>query len=121
MWTSSGSKPDRGGCLNLWLGASVVFSILAIVLFLGLGEQLTRRGLGFFLIFGIVAVIVNLACIYGIYQWKRWGVYGLIGASLVSLVLNVIGGTVIVTTFVSPFVQMAILWYLVHDKWDVFD
>lgn len=121
MSSSFASKPDRGGCLNLWLGASALFSVLAIFLFLGAGGELTRRGFGFLFIFGLIAIIFNLVCIYGIYNWKRWGVYGWVAGSLLSFVINVIAGTATTTTCVSPLVQMGILWYLVNDKWDVFD
>lgn len=121
MSSSFASKPDRGGCLSLWLGASVLFSILALFLFFGIGGELTRRGYGLLFIFGIVAVIINLVCLYGIYNWKRWGVYGFVAADIIGLVVNVIAGSVTAATCVSPFVQLGILWYLVNDKWDAFD
>jgi hypothetical protein len=121
MSSSFASKPDRGGCLSLWLGASVLFSVLALILILGVGGELTRRGLGLLFVLSIAAIVVDLVCIYGIYQWKRWGVIGLVATSLISLALNVAGGTATATTCISPFVQMGILWYLVNDKWDVFD
>ena len=121
MWTSSGVKPDRGGCLNLWLGASALFSVLGIFLILGLRDDLGRRGYGFLFFLSLVALVVVLVCVYGIYQWKRWGVYGLVATSFINLAFSVLAGIATATSCVSPFVQVAILWYLVHDKWDVFE
>jgi len=121
MWTSSGVKPDRGGCLNLWLGASALFGVLGIFLILGLGGDLTRRGMGLFFVLSLVALVVVLVCDYGIYQWKRWGVYGLVATSFINLAISVMAGIATATSCVGPFVQLGILWYLVHDKWDVFD
>ena len=121
MWTSSGSKPDRGGCLNLWLGASALFGVLGIFLILGLADELGRRGMGFFYVVSLVALVAALVCVYGIYQWKRWGVYGLVATSFINLTVSVMAGIATATSCVSPFVQVAILWYLVHDKWDVFE
>jgi hypothetical protein len=121
MSHSFATKPDRGGCLNLWLGASVLFGILALFLLLGVGGELDRRGYGFLFILSLAAIVVDLVCIYGIYQWKRWGVIGLVATSLINLAFTVMAGIATATTCVSPFVQIAILWYLVHDKWDVFE
>ena len=121
MSSSFASKPDRGGCLSLWLGASVLFSIIAGFVILGAGGELTRRGYGLLFVFAIAAIVVNLVCIYGIYNWKRWGVIGFIAATVIGLVLNMIGGTATASTCASPFVQFGILWYLLNDKWDEFD
>lgn len=115
------SKPERGGCLSFWLGASLVVSVMALFVFLGLGSELSRRGFSWIVLFGFFAVAVNLACIYGIYKWKQWGVYGFVAASIMSLVLEMISQTVTARDFVAPFIQIGILWYLIKDKWDYFD
>jgi len=121
MTNYSSSKPERGGCLTWWLGLSLVFSILAILLFLGLGSELSRRGFASLVVIGVVAIGVNLLFLYGIYEWKRWGVYGFAAASIISLVISIIGRTATTRDFVSPFIQIGLLWYLVKDKWDYFD
>ncbi len=114
-------KPERGGCLSWWLGLSLVVSVLALIFFLGVGQQLSQRGFGYLIVFGIVAVVVNLACLYGIYQWKRWGVYGFAVGSIVSLIVSILGSTATARDFAAPFIQIGLLWYLVKDKWDYFD
>lgn len=113
-------KPERGGCLSWWLGVSFVVSILALFVILGSSAQLTRHGFGYLIFFGVAAVGINLACLYGIYQWKRWGVYGFAAASILSLIVSLSGSTGTIRDLFTPLIQIGLLWFLVHDKWDYF-
>jgi hypothetical protein len=117
----SAQKPDRGGCLNWWLGLSFVFSILVFIIFLGLGSQLSRLGYGALFIIGLVSVGANVVFLYGIYDWKRWGVYGFIAGSIISFVVSALSRNMTLRDLAAPFVQIGLLWYLVNDKWQYFD
>ncbi len=115
------SKPERSGCLTWWLIASVLFSILAVFQLLNAGGELTRSGNSQFFVVSVALVVVAMACLYGIYEWKRWGVYGYVVVGLVGLVLNMVAGTATGPICLAPFVQIGFVWYLVKDIWDQFD
>ncbi|MGC8836964.1 MAG: hypothetical protein ACP5UM_00990 [Anaerolineae bacterium] len=90
-------KQERGrGCVFLvllWL-MQVFFTlgaVLGVLVLLGLQEAppMSRGELIFYTAYFIVGAV----CAYAIYEWKRWGVYGLAAASAVVVAVNILRGT----------------------------
>lgn len=119
--TNYTSKPERGGCLSIWLALSALLNVLAFLALVGLVSTAERRGLGFVIYLLLGATLVSLVCIYGMYNWKRWGVYGVAAISIISPIVQIIVGIATVRDYVAPFIQLGVLYYLVKDKWDHFD
>ncbi|MBI1280963.1 MAG: hypothetical protein GC179_22755 [Anaerolineaceae bacterium] len=118
MSSSSISKPERGGCLSWWLGVSVVVFILALVSYFAIGV----RGSQAVLVIGIIWSVVCLIALYGIYKWKRWGVYSFIIVNVVGLILNSIAnGSLSIFSIILTTVEVIVLLYVVRNKWKVFD
>ncbi|MBZ0297743.1 MAG: hypothetical protein K8L99_34630 [Anaerolineae bacterium] len=122
--SQSSLAQDRGGCLTLWLVVSVGFSVLSLSLILAnvllpwldslQGMPLTTFG-------AIFLVIANLYCLWAIWRWKRWGVYGLIVTFIASLIVELMIGTATDADFIAPFIQIGILAFLIKDKWEAFE
>jgi hypothetical protein len=84
----STSTRQRGGCLSLFLLVLVVFALYNLISSFGLQQayqDLAAQGLSVEVIVPswlvpaqIVISVLTLACIYGIFTWKKWGVYGLV-------------------------------------------
>ena len=122
------TQPERGGCLTAFLGVSFVLNLLAIPFALYLQSQINdlsglpnvdsgQLGLAqFFVVVAIVSGIAAVVCIWGLWNWKRWGYYGLIALQIIGGVLNLFGGTP--QYAVSSIVGLGILMYLMKDKTD---
>ncbi len=87
--------PPRQGCLTAWLVLIIVANAFVIGIY-SLGYAFIHKALpsfspaiaGVFIVAGIVAIASALA----LFQWKRWGFYGIIGVTAVSFVLNLVTG-----------------------------
>lgn len=124
---------ERGGCLTWYLVASIVFSILGLVLLLlagaAIGAVAATGALSgadvpsipvFAIIVLIVGVIVAIAGFFGAWTWKKWGIY-LIGASFVISALGTLLGGNASQAVVGVVIELAILWYVVKDRWTLFE
>lgn len=86
---------QRGCTFLVFLWLIQVFFLLGAVLgvmaLLGLQEvpPMPRWQLIFYTIYFAVGAV----CAYAIYEWKRWGVYGLAAASMVVVIVNILRGT----------------------------
>jgi hypothetical protein len=125
-YPSGSDKPERGGCLTAWLVVSTILTVIAGVAFMQLLSVLIRprafediSPVGVLLLGGLM--IGSSICLIGVWNWKRWGVYGIALTSCISPLIEVFFFRADVTDFIAPFVQIAILWYLVSGKWDAFD
>lgn len=121
---------QHGGCLTAWMGVSVAFSLIGVVMAFQLLDLLrpgslrpgANTGLLVFYIVGLVVLLVlNLASLYGIWKWARWGVYGIASVSIISLVWELMLGTANTADFIQPFIQLGVLWFLIRDKWAYFE
>ncbi len=124
---------ERGGCLTWYLVASVVFSVLALVLLVlavtAAAAVAAAAGLSgsdiptlpvLPLIISIVGIIAVIAGFWGAWTWKKWGIY-VIGASFVISALGGLLGGNASQAVVSLVIELAILWYVVKDKWALFE
>lgn len=114
-------KPERGGCLSIWLAVSALFIIIAFFGLAGLASEAERQGIGAVIYVLMGMSVLSLVCLYGIYEWKRWGVYGLAAISIISPFVEASLGVADASDCIAPFVQLGILAYLVNDKWMHFD
>jgi hypothetical protein len=117
MSSSISSKTERGGCLTWWLSGSSLIFVFALVSYFVIGV----RGSQTVLIIGIVWSVLCLIALYGIYKWKRWGVYSFIVVNVVGFILNSIAnGSLSAFSIISTTVELIFLWYVIRNKWEVF-
>lgn len=114
-------KPGHGGCLTLWLVVSALAAIFVIVSLLGIRELAARRGVGPLVYILIAASVLHIVFVVGIFDWRKWGVYGIVAIVIISPILQIIAGIATTRDYIAPFVQLGLLYYLIHDKWDYYD
>jgi uncharacterized integral membrane protein len=124
---NSSTRRDRGGCLTLWLSVSIILSIFAIVGILGVFGEVSRSSLAVqsraqagVTLLGLL-IVGGLICLFGMLNWKRWGVYGIAATSIISPFIEAMFFRATLTDFVAPFVQIGLLFWLVKDKWEHFE
>jgi hypothetical protein len=122
------NERPRSGCLTVYLVLMIVFSLLGAVQYLAMGgamrqtmAQLGTTLPGWYLPVMGVFSLASVATAVGIWQWKRWGVYGFVGISLLSLVINLVAGISPGFSIIASVVGLAILFYLVRPLWDHFE
>jgi hypothetical protein len=64
------------------------------------------------------AAFANLACMVGVWNWKRWGVVGFCGLTVATLVANLAMG--VGAGAITGLVGAGILVALVRPLWDHF-
>lgn len=121
------AQRKRGGCLTLWVTVSAIMGVIAAFGFCNLlgvvgrvPPALRRISIGsMFLLGGLIAA--QLVCLWGIWQWKKWGVYGMAAIAIASPFIEGALGIATATDWLAPFIQLGILYFLVKDKWDYFE
>lgn len=125
--TTSGTR-ERGGCLTLYLVLIVIGSILGLIAAFSLSSTANQLAAQGFAVnvpswYGpawIVSIILSIAGAYGTWTWKKWGIY-LLAANLVfSTAISVAAGQGL-SAIVGLIIAGAILWYLVRNKWAMFE
>ena len=117
---------ERGGCLTVWLVVVTAFNLFfglisSLQLLSYVGDPRVTRVLPAVVIYGLIGLeIALIAGLFGIWNWKRWGVYTVAGALTISAVLSLISGDAL-RGLVFPIIQFAIFFYLINPKWDYFD
>ncbi len=124
---------ERGGCLTWYLVASIVFSIIGLLLLLLAGAAIgaveatgalagtdVPRLSAFPIIISIVAIVVSVVGFFGAWTWKKWGIY-LIGASFVISALGGLIGGKLSSAAISLVIEFAVLWYVLREKWAFFE
>ncbi len=101
---------ERGGCLSLWLVLVMGSNLLGIF---GFATEGTLNFLALALSIG------HFACAAALWNWKKWGAYGL----AVSFALTFILGLVFVDmlSLVSAVVPAILLYFLASPKWHLMD
>ena len=118
--TSFPQPRERGGCLTTWLLVSGVLAVIALLAILSLGAQTGNLGNGG-IITGITIMLAYLIFIYGTWNWKRWGVFGLAVSTVLSNGFQILNGIRPETNLLQMVVQLAILYFLVHSRWEQFE
>lgn len=123
---------QRGGCLTIWLGLSLALALISAANLFQLLDYLRPGALrpgagitsseliGIIVGYGVL-VIGIIASIYGIWHWKRWGVYGMVAVVFVSPVIELMVGDLVPRDCVQPFLQSGFLWFLIRNKWKYFE
>jgi hypothetical protein len=115
------TRPERGGCLTAFLILMIIGNVLAVFLYLVMGEKIARTAHipsyapYIMILFGIV----NIICAYLIYNFKRSGVYGIVISGAITLIVNLALG--LGPTSFGGIVGIIILVALVSPHWEHFD
>jgi hypothetical protein len=113
--------PERGGCLTAWLGLATIANPLLLLYYLSDGARIARLlhlpGWGMPAI--LVMIVGIIICIFGLWNWKIWGVYGYIGIGILTFFINLIllGFT---PATIGGLLGIGLFWYLVHNKIESF-
>lgn len=116
---------ERGGCLSVFLGFAVIANIAVALLTLILFNEYSQFSgvdTGFFtivVIFSLVAAAATIACVWGLWNWKRWGYNGLMALYVLSMVVNLLSGSL--QTVAGSAIGMGILYFLMKDKMHYLD
>ena len=82
----------RGTGLTIWLALLVIQSILGIVLILDLTKRPEDPSRPYMLAALFILTAIKLAGVFGIWIWKRWGLYtyaiAVVGIAVIGLVLT---------------------------------
>ena len=119
-------EKERGGCLTVWLVVVTAFNLFfglisSLQLLSYVGDPRVTRVIPAVVIYGLIGLeIALIAGLFGIWNWKRWGVYTVAGALAISAVFSLISGDAL-RGLVFPIIQFAIFFYLINPKWDYFD
>lgn len=105
----------RSGCLVAYLAVIAIVNVLGMGLFAILGLQ----SQDWIALLGVVLTLVNIVFIIGIWQWKKWGVYGL----GISLGLGALAALISMqfSSVVPPLSSLAVLVYLVRPVWHLME
>ena len=116
-------RPDHpGGCLALYIWFNfIISSILLIVLLFNPAALFGGNDVpGFFIILTFVVGIVDFLGLVGAWNFKKWGVYTLIGLSCLTLGLNLIASAS-AGGIARALFRIALLAGLVSPQWDNFE
>lgn len=128
----AGRRPSRGpkvrhGCLTTWLVlVMLVNSALAVLSLLALSAIGVRPGREVSLLLVLVSILFLAQALFAlaIFNWKRWGFWGLCVTNAIGLIANLKNGDVV--HGVLGLGGLAILWWVLQmgdrDKgWDQLD
>lgn len=116
-------QPERGGCLTAFLILGFIGNLLAIPLILFAQSAIadspyaSDAGLALspiFLFLIFILSVAGIACIWGLWNWKRWGYNGTIALYVIGAVVNFVSAGF--SSIVSSFIGLGILVYLMKDK-----
>jgi hypothetical protein len=122
------NEQERGGCLTVFLVLSFIGSLLGLVgtVMLSSGSNaLAGTGYNFvlpswYLPVAVISIVVHLVAIYGVWTWKKWGVYLLIAEYVFSFFIT-LSTNGIAYALGGMVVSGLILWYLLKDKMEAFE
>jgi hypothetical protein len=113
---------ERGGCLTVWLGLTVVaFAVSAFTnLFssANLAQIIPTMPSWAFTALG-VASVVGLVSAVGLWMWKRWGFYSFMAVAIGVAVINAMSGQLIAGAVMAA-LSVGIMWYFIKGKWAQF-
>ena len=119
MTTRESIQPERGGCLTAFLILSLIGLPIAglITLFGGSSSSLSLLLVPkwYYPVMGIVS-IADFIFVLGMWNWKKWGVYGYASASILGFFINVM--TTGLSGALLGLVSLVILYFLIRPVWD---
>jgi hypothetical protein len=113
--------PRRGVWLTIFLVLSfignAIAAIIAFVTGFNLLPSISELGIAVItttaVLFALAAT--NIAFVVGIWQWKKWGVYGFSAVTIIVFIFNVIGSGF--TSAALGLVGLGVLLFLVRNVW----
>jgi hypothetical protein len=120
--------PERGGCLTIFLVVGFVGYLLSIAASLYIQFQINTGNISEYLLdaqLGLVQLLLwilaiigigGMVCIWGLWNWKRWGYYGVIAIFVAGAVINFLSGMVLAQQVLISIFSVGILIYLMRDK-----
>ena len=111
-------RKTRGTALTIALVLIVVHSLLAAILYYGLGNapEVQRPWI---LSLMVVHFLLNIVAAVGIFYWKTWGLYVYAASAIIALVVGLVSiGVWSVFYMILP---IAILGWMLRTKWDNFE
>jgi hypothetical protein len=126
--TGSGSAPfaptgqGRGGCLTAFLVMMMVANSLSAMGYFFMRDMIRSQpphpSAAMILVLGLASV-ANIAFTVAVWRWKKWGVYGFLGISILAFIANLQMG-VAVFQLAFGLVGPIILFLLVRPRWSHF-
>jgi len=111
-----GDGKNRHGCLTAWLVLMIVANSAAALMYL-LGSEAIRDKLpnmpGWTFPVLIVLSLFNLVCAIALFQWKKWGFWGICASGVVALVVNLSAGLGIGSTL-AGLLGVLLLYGVLH-------
>ena len=112
----------RAGCLTALLIAMLIMNPLAAMYYFLNGSQVSLAfpNMPAFVIplLGVIG-LVNMGFAFGVWEWKKWGVYGFIASALINFGINAM--YVNLPSAFSGLVGVAILVVLIRPFWKQMD
>jgi hypothetical protein len=116
--TTPSEERKRGGCLTAFLILMAIANPLTGLYYLFAGsavQQALPTILSWVIpVLGLLA-LANFAFALGMWNWKRWGVYGFVASTAIVFLLNAI--TISVLAALLGLIGVAILILLVRPIW----
>ena len=112
-------EKKRGGCLTAWLILMLIGNSLAVLLYLvlfAIGQSLLGISPGWSTPIVAICSILNIIFAIAILKWRRWGVYGFGGTTIVAFVINLAIGFPIWITLMG-LVGIIVLVILLRPVW----
>jgi hypothetical protein len=114
------AEPKMHGCVTAWLIMMIVVNSIVALVYL-IGGDFIENALGgiedsFLIILGLVGLF-NVLCAAYLLKWKKWGFYGFIGSSVVTIIINLQIGLEPVQA-ISGLIGVAILYAILQIKRD---
>lgn len=114
------TDPKMHGCVTAWLIMMIVVNSLVALIYL-IGGDFIDNALGgiednYLIVLGLVGLF-NVVCAAYLLKWKKWGFYGFIGSSVVTIIVNLQIGLEPVQS-ISGLIGVAVLYAILQIKKD---
>jgi hypothetical protein len=91
----AGESKQRHGCLTAYLVTAIIFNALTALIYL-FAAGTVKRGFpnspAWTLPVLVMAGILNVVCACALFQWKKWGFFGLVATSILATCVNLMIG-----------------------------
>jgi hypothetical protein len=130
---SASTGSDRGIFLTVLLALSALGLALGVIGLFAVNALPTTAVLpGWYKMYEIASLVISAAVIYGIWNWKKWGVYLLAVGYILGLVVNFMitgslyssmgaaGGAAQAGGIVGTLVIIGLWYWAIYRKWSLF-
>ena len=117
------TERKRGWMLTTWLILLLIGLILGLGVYLFAGLIFSQFYPGPFWVFLVLALItlIDIVFVGAIFKWKKWGVYGFAGLSVLVLIINSLIFGLRWDTSSFSLIGLIVLILLVRPKWNFFE